>query len=298
MRPLAVVPTLAAILIGACAVASRVEPDDSMGASASLASPADRSPPAAALRSDPKEAAMQGSAVDQTSLRGPVLDAPMLIRTGMMSIEVDSVERAVRMAAEIAASVGGFVANTSVLTGDQARRSATIEIKVPSDRYEGSIGLFRTVGKVESVTSSSQDVSEEFVDVSARVANAKRLEERLVTVLATRTGKLEEILAVERELARVREEIERYQGRLRYLETRASMSSVTLQVFEPVPIVGQPGSNVIVEALRESWRNFVTVVAGGIAAAGALMPIALVIGAGALGLRWWRRRRRLADASA
>ena len=67
---------------------------------------------------------------------------------------------------------------------------------------------------------SAEDVGEEYVDVQARVANAHRLEQRLIEVLATKTGKLSDILNVERELARVREEIERMEGRMRYLRTR------------------------------------------------------------------------------
>jgi hypothetical protein len=139
-----------------------------------------------------------------------------------------------------------------------------------------------------SSSTNAQDVGEEFVDMSARMANARRMEERLVTLLATRTGKLEDVLAVERELARVREEIERYEGRLRYLRTQVAMSSLSVTVSEPGPVVGHPGSNVVLEAFKQAWRNFVMVIAGGIEVLGALAPLIVL---GMLGWLAFRRRR-------
>jgi hypothetical protein len=132
-------------------------------------------------------------------------------------------------------------------------------------------------------------VGEEFVDVTARVANARRLEQRLVTLLATRTGKLEDVLAVERELARVREQIERYEGRLRYLSTRVETSTLTVTVHEPVPVVNpNPGTSLIGESFRNMWRNFVRFVAVGIEALGVLVPLGLLGWA----VAWvWRRRK-------
>jgi hypothetical protein len=106
--------------------------------------------------------------------------------------------------------------------------------------------------------------------------NARRMEERLVNLLATRTGKLEDVLAVERELARVREEIERYEGRLRFLRTQVAMSTLSVTVSEPAPVVGQPGSNPIVHSVKQAWRNFVMVIAGGIEMLGALAPVLAV----------------------
>ena len=82
---------------------------------------------------------------------------------------------------------------------------------------------------------TAEDVGEEFVDVSARMENARRLEQRLVTLLASRTGKLSDVLAVERELARVREDIERYEGRLRYLRAHAATSSCRSKCTSPTP---------------------------------------------------------------
>ena len=92
---------------------------------------------------------------------------------------------------------------------------------------------------------------------------------------------------MERELARVREEIERYEGRLRYLRTRAAVSTLTVTVHEPSPIVGRyEGANPIADAFRAMWRNLVGFVAGLIAALGWLIPIALIVA----GI-WWLLRR-------
>ncbi|MEZ4585029.1 MAG: DUF4349 domain-containing protein [Gemmatimonadales bacterium] len=222
----------------------------------------------------------------------------MLIRTGQASIEVDSLEVAVDAVSRLAVSMGGYLTNSIVMTGAADQRRATLEVRVPSDRYDGAMSRLAGIGKLRSSSTSSQDVGEEYVDLEARVGNARRLEERLVTMLATRTGKLEEALAVERELARVRESIERLEGRLRYLSARVAESTITIELYEPAPLVGNPGSNVMVEALRQSWRNFVEVTAAGIAMLGGLLPVALVLGLVGFGVRRRWQRRRTAEAAA
>jgi hypothetical protein len=126
------------------------------------------------------------------------------------------------------------------------------------------------------------------VDLTARLANARRLEARLIELLANRTGRLTDVLTVERELARVRETIERYEGRLRYLQSRVSVSSLTVVVHEPAPVVAShPGENVIAEAFVEAWRRFVLITAGLIASLGVVIPVAaLGIGAFLIGRRY------------
>ena len=214
----------------------------------------------------------------------------MVIRTGQAFIEVDKVDPAILKIRELAAQVGGYITNSSISGGRDQIRQATFELKIPAPKYDQATGLLSTIGKVETVSSTTQDVGEEFVDVTARVTNSRRLEERLISLLANRTGKLDEVLRVERELARVREEIERYEGRLRYLSARVAMSTLTITVHEPAPILGNsPGENPIAAALRRAWKNFIAVIAGSIAALGVLIPLALVGLAGWLAYKRWKR---------
>ena len=215
----------------------------------------------------------------------------MVIRTGQAFIEVERVDPAVLKVRQLAAQFGGYITNSSISGGRDQIRQATLELKIPSPKYDPAVESLSTIGKVETVTSNAQDVGEEFVDVTARVTNARRLEERLITLLANRTGKLDEVLRVERELARVREEIERYQGRLRYLSSRVAMSTLTITVHEPAPLLGNnPGENPIAAALRRAWRNFIALLAGLIASLGIVIPLALIGVAGWFAYRRWKRR--------
>jgi len=206
------------------------------------------------------------------------LTPTMIIRTGSASVQVDTLADGVQRVRALAARVGGFVANTQMQAGPNQIKSATLEIRLPSSRFDEAINGLTPLGKIESVNVSAEDVGEEFVDVTARAANARRLEERLIQVLETKTGKLKDVLDVERELARVREEIERMDGRLRYLRARTSVSSLSITVHEPYPVVGQRGSSsVIGEAFKQSWRNFVQFTARLIAALGTIIPTIIIL---------------------
>ena len=222
--------------------------------------------------------------------RQPSTAPSMIIRNGDVSIQVDSVQRAIEAVRRVAATVGGYIGNVQMATGDHQVHSATLEMKVPAARFDDAMTGVRPIGEVERSVTSAEDVGEEFVDVSARIANGKRLEERLVRLLETRTGRLTDVLAIERELARVREEIERYEGRIRFLSSRIALSTISVTVHEKPPIVAQaPGSNPIKLAVIGMWRNMVRVVALGIEMLGVLLPpIALAL----VGVLIWRRSRR------
>jgi hypothetical protein len=215
----------------------------------------------------------------------------LIVRTGQASIEVDSLESSMAELRRIVLRVGGFVADASVQSGRTQLRSATLELKVPASRFDQLTEGLRPLGRLQFVNVGAEDVSEEFVDLTARVANGRKLEDRLVELLRTRTGKLQDVLSVERELARVREEIERMEGRVRFLKTSAQLSTLSVNLYEPPPLVAShPGRSVIGEAFKTAWRNFVGVVAGVIASLGFVVPV-VILGWGAviLGKRYRRK---------
>jgi len=214
----------------------------------------------------------------------------MIIRTGQASIEVDSLARGIGAVRALAGRVGGYVANSSIVAGTDQTHTATLEIKIPAAHFDDAISGLQPIGHLESVNVSAEDVGEEYVDVAARAVNGRKLEQRLIDILGTRTGKLSDVLSVERELARVREDIERQEGRMRYLRTRASLSTLSVTVHEKYPVVAGTGSGgVLAEAFRQAWRNFIGFTASAIAALGTLLPLAAIIGA--IGWLVWRSRR-------
>ena len=227
----------------------------------------------------PEEAIPRASSVADS------MPASMIIRTGEASIEVDSLETGIAAVRALASHLGGYVANTSMQAGNQQTHAATLQLKIPSARFDEALVALKPIGKLESTNVSAEDVGEEFVDVSAQVANGRRLEKRLIELLATRTGKLSDVLQVERELARVRGDIDRQEGRLRYLRAHAAMSTLSVNVHEPVPVLGKQGSSgVIAQSFRQSWRNFVGFIAGFIEALGTLVPLVVVLALVGLGV--------------
>lgn len=220
----------------------------------------------------------------------------MLIRRGDATVEVDSLDAAVGRARQIAEQVGGFVANASMQLGHDQRRQATLELRIPADRWDRAVGALPGLGRVRHVNVQAEDVGEQYIDVSARLANLRQFEQRLLQILTARTGSLEDVLAVERELARVRGEIEQLQGRLRFLETRVATSTLMLTLQEPPPLLGEyRGASIIGEAFRQAWRNLVHFTAAFIAALGILVPLGIILVAVALAARWlWRGRRAAA----
>jgi uncharacterized protein DUF4349 len=214
----------------------------------------------------------------------------MLIRTATASIRVDSLEIAVAQVKQLAAQFGGYVASSGIEAGQKRLRNATLEVKIPVTRFDDALSGLTPIGEVETVNVSAEDVGEEYVDVNARMDNARRLERRLIDLLATRTGKLKDVLDVERELARVREEIDRYQGRIRYLTAHTAMSTLSVTVHEPVPVVGTAGKSVMGEAFTQAWRNFVVLLSFTVQSLGVVLPLGLIALTAWFVTRRWRLR--------
>lgn len=215
----------------------------------------------------------------------------VVIRNGEATLEVESLEAAVERLKRLVEGAGGLIVSSHVSSGDDRVRSGQVTARIPAERFDALVSELGSVGDVEEVNVTSDDVTEEFVDASARVANARRLEQRLLDLLRDRTGSLEDVLAVERELMRVREEIDRIEGRLRYLRSRAALSTLSVALHEPQSLFGGAGrpGDLMIDAVRDAWRNFVLFIAGFISMLGILIPLAVL---GMIGIWLYRRVRR------
>lgn len=154
-----------------------------------------------------------------------------IIATAELTIAADSVERAVSRARSIAADLGGFVEQLSSAGGAEPPR-ADLTLRVPQPQFFPALERLESLGEVQFRTLGQEDVTAQHIDLSARLNSAMREEQSLLTLLE-RSGSVAEILAVERELARVRAEVERWQGQRNFLERRVELASIRLTLLPP-----------------------------------------------------------------
>jgi hypothetical protein len=150
------------------------------------------------------------------------------------------VEAATVQIRDIADSLGGFVENLNI-SGDDEGRHGSMTIRVPQAQFSSAVDRIESVGKVRSKDLGSEDVSERFIDLEARLKSSLREEESLLSLLG-RTATVSEILTIERELSRVRSNIERFQGQLNFLERRIDLATITVSLVSPEKRSGEPPS--------------------------------------------------------
>ncbi|MFH1169741.1 MAG: DUF4349 domain-containing protein [Chloroflexota bacterium] len=150
-----------------------------------------------------------------------------IVRTGDMSLLVDDVAGAIDQIARSTDSYNGYVV-TSSSWKDGERLVGNISVRVPADRFDDAMRAFSSLAvEVTSETTSSQDVTEEYIDLSAQLNNLEATEAQLLVIMA-KAEKVEDILAVQHELSNVRGNIEQTKGRMQYLERTSDTSLITV----------------------------------------------------------------------
>ena len=155
-----------------------------------------------------------------------------IIYDARVELLVDSLSTAEQAVLDLIKEHNGFLAESDQASVTSTQRRATWKVRVPVDHFDAFLNAVCRLGEVKQNHLGSQDVTEEYFDVEARIRNKQEEEKRLLKHLSDSTGKLEDILAVERELSRVRGEVEQMQGRLRMLANRTELSTITIEATE------------------------------------------------------------------
>ena len=229
----------------------------------------------------------------------------LVIRDKTLQLRVAKAEVAVASARRLVARFGGTVEQIVLATPDgppiyrpNTQSSVApvplggfITLRVPVARFEAFVAEASRIGRVVSESESSQDVTEQHVDLEARLRNLQAEAARL-RALFVKARTVTEMLRVEAQLSRVQGEIESMQAQITFLERQAAMATVTLELLEPTPITQSNEDWGFRQALHDSLLAFVSTINGLIVFVGGALPLLVL----ALGLTWLvvvvvRRRR-------
>ncbi len=253
--------------------------------------PANGQPGSAA--GQPSKTSGGGTSISNTV---PTLQGPPVIRQASLSITVasgsfDSKLSTVRTVVEAA---GGYIAGTdaqATQTSDMQNssiRTGVINFMVPAANFDTIIDELSKVGKVQSEHITGTDVSAQYVDLNARLANAQAQRDAMLALLKQATN-INDIIQVQNQIGQITAQIEQLKGQIKYLDDNTSYSSVTVTLTEAgAPVQTSSDNWGFATALNDAAHNFVATINYLISGLGVAGPFLVLAG---LGYILWRRRR-------
>jgi hypothetical protein len=174
------------------------------------------------------EEAVQASAQEPA----PALANRKLIRNATVELEIISFDNAVQKVTAFANEEHGYVATTDSEKQANGKLRGQVVVKVLPENLDRFLQKIRSLGELKNQTLGTEDVTKAYFDTDARLKNAHVMEQRLIDMLKTKTGKVSDLLQVEKELGRVREETEKMQGELKYWDSQVQFATVTMSLAE------------------------------------------------------------------
>ena len=197
----------------------------------------------------------------------PVIERK-IIRNAALTVEIDAPDEALRRVASIAEARGGFVVTSESrqhdsggANGAKTYQTVTIEIRVPAAQFDTVVGEIRNVGgRVREEKITGQDVTEEYIDLEARIRTKKALEEQFLEIMK-QARTVADALEVQTQIAEVRGEIERLEGRRRFLENQASLSTIKVTLQPQASFVNTDASGFFAD-IKEAFGDGIDLAAG------------------------------------
>jgi hypothetical protein len=208
------------------------------------------------------------------------IGGPMIARTAELTLTTRDFDSIRARLDSILKRHRGYFGELNVSTPSAAGRTLQGKLQLPADQLDSAMSEISQLGHVENESQSGEDVTAQYVDLDARLSNAKHTEQRILDVLRDRTGKLSDVIEAEQELGRVRGEIEQMEAQKRAMLKRVDYSTLTLTVNEEYKAQLH-----VADSLPTQFRN--AGVDGLRSVAGSLMAVALfAVSAGPMILVW------------
>ncbi len=220
-----------------------------------------------------------GSDVVLSKLAIPSIDEK-IVRTANLELQVKkgkfdgSYERAISSARK----VGGYVSQSKSAATGEAIASGEIMMRIPARDFETVLSELKKLGKVKSVDISSEDVSDEYVDLKSRLRNW-RAQEAVILGLMKKAATIQESITIQNNLSDIQMEIERISGRLTFLDNRTSYATIRLYMAEPQVIVRAQNWG-LGDAVRNALHASARMLAIFVVLLGYLVPLAVLTGIG------------------
>jgi hypothetical protein len=290
MKKLIIGLALVVLLLVPAACASGATEGGASSSNGGDGTPAPSAPPGRGVEDKANGSDEYYSTVDNSTTGN---EERMIVRTGDMALVVEDVTQAVEDVTQMSSALGGYVVS-SYIYGEEEEMRGWISFRVPDDKFETALTQLRDMAvRVESESTSSQDVTEEYIDLQARLGNAEATEQQYLALL-DKAEKIEDILRIYDSLSQIRSQIEQLKGRIQYLEqtTSTSLISVSLKPETTAKPLVRAGWNVL-EVLKAAARGLV--VAGQVLGTIAIwLLIFIPIWGTILGIILWRRHKRRA----
>lgn len=178
------------------------------------------------------------------------IPARKIIQNHNLDVAVEDLEVAEKRLMDLVVTSGGYISRSELGSNPGAKRQGSWTLRVPGNKASDIAAKIVALGEPIRQSSDARDVSEEYYDLEARIKNKKIEEERLIQHLKDSTGKLIDILAVEKELTRVRGEIEQAQGRLNMLANLTSLATIQVSLVEHKNYKPEPAPTFWTKAAR------------------------------------------------
>jgi hypothetical protein len=234
----------------------------------------------------------------ENSQNQPVQIERKIIRNADLNLESNTPEEAMTKITAIAESKGGFVVESQQSTSDAksaTRDVVTMTVRVPAAKFNETLDEIRkTASRVILENVKGEDVTEEFIDIEARLKTEKALEQQFLEIMK-QAKSVEDALNVQRQLAQVRGEIEKIEGRRRFLESQTSLSTIKIRLQTPAALsVNSEGfSSQLAQAFGRGFDSALTFILGLVTFIIAILPFLLVVVLPlALVIRYFLKRQR------